>query len=81
MMENQIRGKAKIRDKWRCVACGVEDRFLVLDEQGKPHHIISLHAAHLNKTCYALWEYDNTIGSLHLLDFVDSPLLRKTVFC
>ncbi|HET8843756.1 MAG TPA: hypothetical protein VFN35_19995 [Ktedonobacteraceae bacterium] len=39
---------AKIRDKWQCVACGVEDRTLVLDEHGKPHHIIYLHAAHLS---------------------------------
>jgi TnpA family transposase len=32
-----------------------------------------------NKTCQALWEYDNIISSLYLLDFVDSPLLRKNV--
>ena len=39
---------AKIRDGMKCVACGVEDRTLVLDDQGKPHHIIYLHAAHLS---------------------------------
>jgi hypothetical protein len=39
---------AKIRDKMHCVACGVEDRTLVLDDQGKPHHIIYLHAAHIS---------------------------------
>jgi len=32
-----------------------------------------------NKTRQALWEYDNIISSLYLLDFVDSPLLRKNV--
>ena len=26
-----------------------------------------------------MWEYDNIISSLYLLDFVDSPLLRKNV--
>jgi len=35
--------------------------------------------ARKNKTCQALWEYDNIISSLYLLDFVDSPLLRKNV--
>ncbi|MBF6612488.1 MAG: Tn3 family transposase [Chloroflexi bacterium] len=32
-----------------------------------------------NKTRQALWEYDNIISSLYLLDFVDSPLIRKNV--
>ncbi|MDQ6661460.1 MAG: Tn3 family transposase, partial [Chloroflexota bacterium] len=32
-----------------------------------------------NKTRQALWEYDNIISSLYLLDFVDSPLMRKNV--
>jgi len=35
--------------------------------------------ARKNKTCQAFWEYDNIISSLYLLDFVDSPLLRKNV--
>ena len=35
--------------------------------------------ARKNKTRQALWEYDNIISSLYLLDFVDSPLLRKNV--
>jgi len=35
--------------------------------------------ARKNKTCQALWEYDHIISSLYLLDFVDSPLLRKNV--
>lgn len=35
--------------------------------------------ARKNKTRQALWEYDNILSSLYLLDFVDSPLLRKNV--
>ncbi len=35
--------------------------------------------ARRNKTRQALWEYDNIISSLYLLDFVDSPLIRKNV--
>jgi TnpA family transposase len=35
--------------------------------------------ARKNKTRQALWEYDNIMSSLYLLDFVDSPLLRKNV--
>ena len=35
--------------------------------------------ARKNKTRQALWEYDNIISSLYLLDFVDSPLIRKNV--
>ena len=35
--------------------------------------------ARKNKTRQAFWEYDNIISSLYLLDFVDSPLLRKNV--
>jgi len=32
-----------------------------------------------NKTRQALWEYDNMIRSLYLLDYVDSPPLRQNV--
>jgi len=32
-----------------------------------------------NKTRRALWEYDNIIQSLYLLDYVDSPPLRQNV--
>lgn len=32
-----------------------------------------------NKTKRALWEYDNIIKSLYLLDYVDSPPLRRNV--
>jgi TnpA family transposase len=32
-----------------------------------------------NKTKRALWEYDNIIRSLYLLDYVDSPPLRQNV--
>ena len=32
-----------------------------------------------NKTRRALWEYDNIIRSLYLLDYIDSPLLRQNV--
>ena len=32
-----------------------------------------------NKTRRALWEYDNIIRSLYLLDYVDSPPLRRNV--
>ncbi len=35
--------------------------------------------ARKNKTRRALWEYDNIIRSLYLLDYVDSPPLRKNV--
>jgi TnpA family transposase len=35
--------------------------------------------ARKNKIRQALWEYDNIIRSLYLLDFVDSPLLRSNV--
>lgn len=35
--------------------------------------------ARRNKTRQALWEYDNIMSSLYLLDFVDSPLMRKNV--
>jgi Tn3 transposase DDE domain/Domain of unknown function (DUF4158) len=32
-----------------------------------------------NKTKRALWEYDNIIRSLYLLDYIDSPSLRQNV--
>ena len=32
-----------------------------------------------NKTRRALWEYDNIIRSLYLLDYIDSPHLRRNV--
>jgi len=35
--------------------------------------------ARKNKTERALWEYDNIIKSLYLLDYVDSPSLRSNV--
>jgi len=35
--------------------------------------------ARRNKTRRALWEYDNIIRSLYLLDYVDSPPLRRNV--
>ena len=35
--------------------------------------------ARKNKTKRALWEYDNIIRSLYLLDYVDSPPLRRHV--
>jgi len=35
--------------------------------------------ARKNKTRRALWEYDNIIRSLYLLDFIDSPSLRRNV--
>ena len=35
--------------------------------------------ARKNKTKQALWEYDNIIKSLYLLDYVDSPPLRQNV--
>jgi len=38
----------KERDGWHCVLCGEADRTLKLDEDGKPHHIVYLHAAHVN---------------------------------
>jgi len=33
-----------------------------------------------NKTQRALWEYDNIIRSLYLLDYIDSPSLRQNVY-
>lgn len=35
--------------------------------------------ARINKTKRALWEYDNIIKSLYLLDYIDSVQLRKNV--
>jgi TnpA family transposase len=35
--------------------------------------------ARKNKTRQALWEYDNIIRSLYLLDYIDSPPLRSNV--
>ena len=35
--------------------------------------------ARQNKTRRALWEYDNIIRSLYLLDYIDSPPLRRNV--
>jgi TnpA family transposase len=35
--------------------------------------------ARKNKTRRALWEYDNIIKSLYLLDYVDSPPLRRNI--
>ena len=35
--------------------------------------------ARKNKTRRALWEYDNIIRSLYLLDYIDSPPLRRNV--
>jgi hypothetical protein len=39
---------AKIRDNWHCVACGVANKTLVLDDLGQPDHFIYLHAAHIS---------------------------------
>ena len=35
--------------------------------------------ARKNKTRQALWEYNNVIRSLYLLDYIDSPILRRNV--
>jgi hypothetical protein len=35
--------------------------------------------ARKNKTRRALWEYDNILRSLYLLDYIDSPPLRRNV--
>jgi len=40
--------RAKARDENTCVVCGVRDRLLVLDDQGQPHHLLYLHAAHVS---------------------------------
>ncbi|MEJ2481286.1 MAG: Tn3 family transposase, partial [Acidihalobacter sp.] len=32
-----------------------------------------------NRTKRALWEFDNIIRSLYLLDYIDSPVLRRNV--
>ena len=45
------------------------------------HVIVGKLSAHArkNKTRRALWEYDNIIKSLYLLDYIDSPPLRQNV--
>jgi TnpA family transposase len=45
------------------------------------HIIVRKLSAYLrkNKTRRALWEYDNIIRSLYLLDYIDSPTLRRNV--
>ena len=45
------------------------------------HIIVGKLSAHArrNKTRRALWEYDNIIRSLYLLDYIDSPPLRQNV--
>jgi TnpA family transposase len=45
------------------------------------HIIVSKLSAYArkNKTRRALWEYDNIIRSLYLLDYIDSPPLRRHV--
>ena len=45
------------------------------------HIIVSKLSAYArkNKTRRALWEYDNIIRSLYLLDYIDSPPLRRNV--
>jgi len=56
--------------------------FVSLGLKTTAQHIIvgKLNAyARKNKTRQALWEYDNIISSLYLLDFVDSASLRKNV--
>lgn len=45
--KNSPAHQAKIRDGLKCVVCGAEDRTLVLDDDGKPHHFMYLYAAHL----------------------------------
>jgi hypothetical protein len=40
--------QAKIRDGLVCVDCGMADRTLILDEDGKPAYMLYLHAAHLH---------------------------------
>jgi hypothetical protein len=39
--------RCKIRDGLKGVICGIEDRTLIYDEDGKPHHFLYLYAAHL----------------------------------
>src|SRR5439155_3720189 len=56
--------------------------FVSLARKTTTQHIIvgKLSAyARKNKTRRALWEYDNIIRSLYLLDFIDSPPLRQNV--
>ena len=45
------------------------------------HIIVSKLSAYArkNNTRRALWEYDNIIRSLYLLDYIDSPPLRRNV--
>mgnify|MGYP001813575858 FL=1 len=45
------------------------------------HHIVGKLSAYArkNRTKRARWEYDNIMRSLYLLDYIDSPLLRRNV--
>ena len=54
--ENSPARQCKARDGFKCVECGIEDRTLILDAQGKPHHFLYLYAAHL---CPLDPEYDS----------------------
>ena len=50
---------------------------LALD--GLPATIIALGRGHVGMPRQALWEYDNCLRSCYLLEYVDSPPLRKNV--
>lgn len=46
--QNSPARQCKERDGYICTVCSVKDRTLKLDENGQPHHILYLHAAHLH---------------------------------
>jgi TnpA family transposase len=55
---------------------------LSLAHKATTQHIITIKLSsysRTNRTKQALWEYDNIIRSLYLLDYIDSPPLRQNV--
>lgn len=81
--DGQLRPVRKIRerliiDEWENIqriivslACKATTQSIIISK-------LSAHARK-NKTKQALWEYDNIIRSLYLLDYVDSPPLRRHI--
>ncbi|HEX7736999.1 MAG TPA: hypothetical protein VF458_19295 [Ktedonobacteraceae bacterium] len=53
---------AKDRDNWQCVDCHIDDRTLVLDEQGNPRYILYLHASHLSSLDPDYWRTEPIEG-------------------
>lgn len=54
--------QAKKRDDYTCITCGTQDRTLILDADGQPHHILYLHAAHLHYLDPMYWQVEQIEG-------------------